>query len=243
MPAKKKMTKLEGSEIFYGTKTILFSVVRSERKTLEIAVLPSGNVQVTAPLNSPLELIEDKVRKRAPWITQQKFWFDQFLPHIPIRQYLGGESHPYLGRHFRLKISEANAAGVRLAGGFFWIDCGGKPDPHKVKALLNQWYREKAKPLFLQILAERLKKMKIEKAPQLQIRAMRTRWGSLSKGGILTLNIRLVGAPRECIEYVVTHELCHLNHHNHSPAFYKQLEAFLPDWERRKLKLEHTVGL
>jgi len=60
----------------------------------------------------------------------------------------------------------------------------------------------------------------------------------LSKGGTLTLNISLVRAPLECIDYVITHELCHLVHHDHSPRFYQLLEKVMPEWERRKHRLE-----
>jgi predicted metal-dependent hydrolase len=74
---------------------------------------------------------------------------------------------------------------------------------------------------------------------RLQIRDMKTRWGSLSKGGILTLNIKLIAAPKECIEYVVVHELCHLKYPNHDKKFYRLLETRLPDWEKRKQKLEN----
>ncbi|NMA20609.1 MAG: M48 family metallopeptidase, partial [Lentisphaerae bacterium] len=48
----------------------------------------------------------------------------------------------------------------------------------------------------------------------------------------------LIRAPKECIDYVVTHELCHLQHRDHSPEFYKLLESTIPDWEKIKQKLE-----
>jgi len=74
--------------------------------------------------------------------------------------------------------------------------------------------------------------------PRLQVRRNEKRWGSLSRGGILTLNTDLIRAPRECIDYVITHELCHLKCHDHSPEFYRLLEKVMPDWEKRKHKLE-----
>jgi hypothetical protein len=70
---------------------------------------------------------------------------------------------------------------------------------------------------------------------------MKTRWGSLAKSGALTLNTDLVRAPLECIEYVITHELCHLKHHDHSSGFYKLLEKVMPDWEKRKRRLEMAL--
>lgn len=74
--------------------------------------------------------------------------------------------------------------------------------------------------------------------PCLHIRKLKTRWGSLSPRGILTLNVDLIRAPGECIDYVIAHELCHLKHRDHGADFYRLLERMMPDWERRKLKLE-----
>ena len=78
--------------------------------------------------------------------------------------------------------------------------------------------------------------------PALKIRKMKTLWGSFSVKRGITLNLELIKAPRECIEYVVIHELCHLFHLNHGPKFYNLLEQFLPDWTKRKHKLETTLA-
>ena len=77
--------------------------------------------------------------------------------------------------------------------------------------------------------------------PTLRIARMKNRWGSLSRNATLTLNPELIKAPRECIEYVVIHELCHLLHHNHGPEFQSLLERSLPDWINRKHKLEMAL--
>ena len=71
---------------------------------------------------------------------------------------------------------------------------------------------------------------------------MRKRWGSLSANGMLTLNADLIRAPRECIDYVITHELSHLRYKNHGPEFYRFLDKVMPDWEKRKHKLEVTLA-
>ncbi len=71
---------------------------------------------------------------------------------------------------------------------------------------------------------------------------MKRRWGSLSRSGVITLNIMLVMAPMECIDYVVAHELCHLVHKNHGPQFYTLLDRIMSDWRQRKALLESTLA-
>ena len=76
------------------------------------------------------------------------------------------------------------------------------------------------------------------KKPKLRVRTMKSCWGScLVNKGIITLNRKLLMKPRECIEYVVVHELCHLIHPNHSKQFYGFMEQFMPDWKERKARL------
>ena len=80
--------------------------------------------------------------------------------------------------------------------------------------------------------------------PLLRIRRMKSRWGSCLPGkGIITLNKRLLEAPRGCIQYVILHELCHLIHPDHSKRFYGLLAAWMPDWKEWKTRLEETVLL
>lgn len=226
----------------YGSTTIAFQVVFAKRRTLEISVLPTGEVEVTAPIGTVMERIEDKVKLRARWILRQKNYFGQFNPRTAPRQYLSGETHLYLGRRYRLKVEKADEAGVRLSRGILTVRDSIIPSRERVEELVGQWYREKALDLFRNLFEEQLTLGGQETSkPRLQVKAMRTRWGSLSKGGILTLNPDLIRAPKECIEYVVCHELCHLRHHDHGRGFYKLLAKRMPDWARRKDRLEETM--
>ena len=75
-------------------------------------------------------------------------------------------------------------------------------------------------------------------APQLRVRKMRSRWGSCSRSAVITLNLELIRMPLPCIDYVITHELCHLVEFNHGPRFYALQARFIPDWKERKRLLE-----
>jgi predicted metal-dependent hydrolase len=226
--------------IIYGKENIAFNVIYVGRKTMEIAVLPDECVLVKAPFGTELQVIKNRLIKRARWIRKQLDYFRQFNPRTPPRRYVGGETHLYLGRQYRLKISGGMANGVKLTKGFFHINCNGTGSPEQVKKLLERWYLEKAKIKFAETLERCIpdfQRMALP-APSLNIRKMNSRWGSLSTRNTLTLNVDLIRAPRECIEYVITHELCHLKHPNHDADFYHMLEQLMPDWEKRKHRLE-----
>lgn len=236
------MSNYKGS-IPYGRHNIAFDVVFGNRRSMEISVRPDGSVVVRAPKGTAPETIERLLLRRAGWIKKQLDYFSQFAPRTPSRSYIGGETHLYLGRQFRLKIETGQANEVKLARGFFHITCKGGTEPDLVKKLLDGWYLERARARFSESLDRcfiAFDRMGLERPP-MKIRRMRTRWGSLSGKGTLTLNVELIRTPRECIDYVITHELCHLQHKNHGPKFYRLLEQVMPDWERRKQKLEAAL--
>lgn len=223
----------------YGDRKIPYSVSFRKRGTLEISVLPDLSVEVVAPIGTPMETVNQKVGKKASWIVEKQDWFAKFPKAPPPRQYLGGETHLYMGRRYRLKVLRGSEKSVKIVGGFIQVTSSDEK-PDSIKILMEEWLRERAKSQFVKIFDACVARFPLStKLPRLQIRNMNTRWGSLSKGGILTLNIKLIAAPKECIEYVVVHELCHLKYPNHDKKFYRLLETRLPDWEKRKQKLEN----
>jgi len=225
--------------ITYGREAIAFDLFYLKRKTLEIAGYPDTSVVVKAPLGSDAEEVVRRVRKRAGWIHRQRLYFGQFEPKTPPRRHVGGESHLYLGRKYRLKIRRSQTAQVLLKGGYFHFQSPTLAPDH-IQKLLEEWYFQKASTCFQSVFHQCWEKFKNNAVPKpsLNIRTMKARWGSLSTNGRLTLNVDLIKAPRTCIEYVVIHELCHPSHHQHDSNFYTLLNHYLPDWVHRKQKLE-----
>ncbi len=228
--------------VSFGQHTILFSLVYSRRKTLAISVLPDLSVAVTAPDGKELDLIKDRVRGRAPWILKQQERFKKFLPTAPPRRYVSGETHYYLGKQYRLKVVRGEKEDVKLRGGFIHVRARDGADSERIKALLNGWLLEHARRRFQRSLERCWEKFRKGKAPrpELRIRRMTKRWGSFSRRGAVYLNPELVKAPSHCIDYVVTHELCHLRHANHTKDFYNLLGGVMPDWRARKARLERV---
>jgi predicted metal-dependent hydrolase len=228
--------------VTYGRSVIRYKVLeRPGRRTLTIEVHPDRRVVVRAPTGCTAALIAGRVRKRAAWITRQLVEFEGYMPRTPARQYVAGESHLYLGRQYRLALVHGDAPGVTLTRGRLLVRVPGAPNPARVRAILDAWYAEQARRVFGQVLEDALQRFKGVGTPRLLVRAMRTRWGSLSAAGTMTLNLALIRAPRTCVEYVVIHELCHLRYRDHDARYYRLLAKTMPDWQQRKRRLETAL--
>lgn len=226
----------------YGADTIRYEVCfLASRRTLGIEVHPDSRVLVRAPLGCSPALIAQKIQKRARWISRQLADFERYRPRTPARQYVSGESHLYLGRQYRLKLVAGCTAGVRLSRSRLLVGLAGQPDSELVRSLLHRWYLDRARIVFAEELEASMHHFKGAHAPLLSVRTMKSRWGSLSRAGTMTLNVNLVRASRSCIRYVITHELCHLRHRDHDPKFFKLLGQVMPDWGRWKQQLESAL--
>lgn len=224
--------------------TIEYRLKRTDRSTLAITVQPDGSVEVTAPKTAEIEKVEHRIAKRARWIADQQRFFGLYRPTTPQRRYVAGETHLYLGRQYRLRIHEGEDEGVSLRAGQLVAITPKPTDAVRVRELVRRWYRAKARTKLserYELAVPRFERLGIER-PTLLIRDMTRSWGSHSMNGRITLNRDLIRAPSSGIDYVVVHELCHAVHTNHGPTFFALLERMMPDWRRRKERLERLLA-
>ena len=227
--------------IQFGSKQIDFQLEFSSRKSLGITVTPDLEVLVKAPIDTPIEKVKEMIRKKAPWIIRQQSFFLAFHPKMTERKYVGGETHLYLGRQYRLKIIVEGVESVKLKGKFIEVIT---LDKARVKQLVSDWYLMNAKKklhAIAQELIEKFKKYNVEPT-SIVLREMLTRWGSCTAKGKIILNPELIKAPKGCIEYVIIHELCHLVHHDHTQKFLDLQTKEMPYWEKWKMKLEKLLA-
>jgi predicted metal-dependent hydrolase len=194
--------------INFTGERIEFKIRRAKRKTLAIAVRPDLSIVVTAPSRANVDVIKAKVIKRAAWIRKQRIYFERFLPPVPPRRYISGETHRYLGRQYRLKFLSAIQESVKLKGQYLRVETPHRHDAKRVRFLLDAWYLEHARLIFLRSIDACLPALhgRIKGAPTLYLRRMPKRWGSWTQRGAIYLNPELVSAPSSCIDYVVMHE-------------------------------------
>lgn len=210
-----------------------------------IKVHPDCRVVVSAPQDTDDQQVLNAVEKRGRWIYQQLRDFRKQLEYITPRQYISGESHYYLGKQYMLKVivAPSDTQGVKMLRGKLEVTLRYK-SAEKVLQLLTDWYKTRAREVFAKRLSAMLEQaLWVSDSPPLRILTMQTQWGSCSPNGRVTLNPNLVKAPRECIDYVILHELCHLAEHNHSERFYRLMGQVMPDWEKTKKRLDGMAGM
>lgn len=233
--------------VAYGDEVITFSLRRQAARTvtrIAIHVEPDSSVLVDAPESAALADVLAAVKKRARWISQHVGAAKARLAHVLPREYVSGESLHYLGRRYRLKlIIDPQARAVARMRGAFIVVTAPSEASETVKMSLDTWYRQRARAIFAERLAAVAAPLRwVKHLPPTRLQFMRVQWGSCSPSGRITLNPVLVQAPRECIDYVLLHELCHLLHHNHSPQFYKSLDRHMPRWRAVKEKLDEMAA-
>lgn len=221
-------------------------LIRRERKSLQLEVLPNMSVQMVAPPKLSLERCQDFLRRKKGWVASQQAFFAKFHPLTKPREYVAGETHLYLGKRLRLKVFNKGPVGVRATRTHLEVCLGrGHAAPRLIEAAVWTWYRDQAVGLFEARLQGCLAKigLKAGEGPRkLVVRRFKARWGGMSRTGVLSLNLDLIRAPLECIDYVILHELCHIRHPRHDRDFWQLLERLVPDWRKRKDKLERLTA-
>lgn len=229
--------------VSYSNLQIPVTLWFEKRNRLRITVQPDKSIVAKAPLDHTIEEVQAKLVKRAPWMIHQLEYFDQYHPIMPERLYISGETYYYLGRQYRLKVTAGSENDVKLIGKFFMLTTTQPENLERKQQILQGWYTRHAR-VFIQnratLFVDRLIELGV-KTPEIKSRRMEKRWGSCKPSGVITFNTELIKAPTHCIDYVVLHELCHLVHEGHNAKFYHLLDVLMPDWKKRKERLEKVI--
>jgi hypothetical protein len=212
-----------------------------KKATIRVHVHPNGMVQVDAPKNTQLPAIKTAVQRRARWVLKHLSDIEERNRDVRPRQWVSGESQLYLGRRYVLKVisdPEQKKVTAKLIGGQLRVQ-GPDLSAERIQKAVRQWYRERALDVFQRRLERMVEHLPwTATVPVWRMMEMQTQWGSCSPEGTVLLNPHLVKAPTKAIDYVILHELCHLEEHNHSPRFYGLLDRFMPEWRSVKEKLD-----
>ena len=227
---------------YYNEQQISYELIRKNVKNINLRIRADGSVTVSANRNVSEIVVEEFIIKKADYIIASLAKFHELKLYAPTpKEYVSGESFYLLGKNLRLKVFEDPTQDIYSDGVYLYLKVKDKDDFANKENVVTKYFDELCMKYFKEILTQMLSifsKYGVE-LPTLKIRNMETRWGScLPKKGVVTLNKRLIEAPRNCIEYVILHEYCHFIHPNHSKQFYAFLSMLMPDWKERKKVLE-----
>ena len=223
-----------------------YTFERKDIHNINLRIRPDGCVYVSAPENAEIAAVERFLSAKTEYIQSAKEKFAAQKVPAYEKQYVSGENVTLLGRNLRIQIVKDKAEYVTSDGIYVFIHVRRADYYNRKKNLLNAWLNEQCSSVFTEIMQQTAKRFAGYgiTMPELRIRNMVSRWGSCQKAkGTIALNRRLIEAPKNCIEYVVMHEFCHLVYPNHSKQFYALLQVMLPDWRESKDLLEKCVVL
>lgn len=218
---------------------IRYNVILSRRRSMSIIVRPDKSVTVRAPLRTSLKTIDRFVQSRSDWIRKHL----NNEPGIKLshndKKFADGEIFLYLGKEFKLQKILSAEQSVNLNGGFLEVGQRDLTETGITGNLISRWYRSSARMILSEMVRNTLERYRelSFKPSGLMIRQLKSRWGSCSSKGRITLNSELIKLDPVLIDYVIVHELCHLKHHNHGRDFHKLIGELIPEYKSLRKEL------
>ena len=213
-------------------------IIRSSKRKTSAIKIQKGLVYIMVPHGLSHSAIETLVLNKTRWITE-KLTHQQSLLALPARTFCSGERYGYLGCEYVLTIIIGSHAAIKLDQDQLVVTLHDQHLESKaiIKALLINWYKQQA------AVALKLKMLRYAAIigvhpTSITIKTYKARWGSCSLSGAIQFNWKLMMAPESIVDYVVVHELCHLLHHNHSPAFWAAVAQYCPDYRNHSVWLK-----
>ena len=211
-------------------KDITYILQKNDRKTGSIYVERDGRITVLVPKRTSNAEVEEILEQKRKWIyTSLAEWEDLNAARV-AREFVNGEGFLYLGRSYRLRLVDEQDEPLALKQGYFCL-CRAKNG--KPENAFKNFYRDKG----LAKIQERIGKYQAKMGVQIEnvrVIELQNRWASCSKHGNLNFHWKCVMAPLTILDYIIVHELAHLIHSNHSPAFWGEVEKVIPDYRERK---------
>ncbi len=211
---------------------ITVDVVKKGIKNIHLSVYPpTGSVRISAPLRMDINNIRVFAITKLPWIKNQQQKLSEQARETP-REYLNRESHFVWGKRYLLTIYESKQSqSVELKHNRMLLYVRPGADENKKMAIIEEWYRTQLKHAMMPLLAkwEQLIGVKVE---QFYVQRMKTKWGSCnSNAHSIRLNTDLAKKPKECLEYIVVHEMVHILESTHNARFVMLMDRFMPKWQ------------
>ncbi len=215
-----------------------YRVIYSDRRTLGLIVERDGTVVVRAPAGTSKTVIRQTVESKRLWL-YRKLAHDRKYPHRKVRkEFVSGETIPYLGRNYRLEVVNNEVAGVQFHSRFVI----SRQNQRIAAQLFKDWYSARARER-LTVRAQDFAESLGVHFNKVLVSDLQVRWGSCTPKNNLNFNWRIMKAPPYVVDYVVVHELAHLLEPNHTPRFWNIVAVQSPRYEQAKEWLRENGNL
>lgn len=210
---------------------ILVDVVLKDIRNIHLSVHPpAGRVRISAPSGMNIETIRLYAISRLGWIKKQQRKLRGQERETP-REYLNRESHYLWGKRYLLKIIERDApSAVDVQHSAIHLYIRPDASQEKKQFTLDEWYRRQLKVALPDLIALWEKRVGV-RVNEFGIKKMKTKWGTCNPDARrIWVNLELAKKPKECLEYIVVHEMVHLLEHHHNERFIALMDDMLPKW-------------
>ena len=214
---------------------VAVDVVLKDIKNVHLSVHPpTGRVRLAAPQRMDMDAIRLFAISKLGWIKKQQRKLQEQERETP-REYLERESHYVWGKRYLLSVDEVNEPpSVELKHNKMLLRVRPESDEAKRQQIVEDWYREQVKNATADLITKWEPKIGVTVAG-FYVRRMKTRWGSCnSQAQTIRLNTDLAKKPRECLEYIVVHEMIHILEPTHNERFQAYMNEFMPEWEHQR---------
>ena len=210
---------------------ISVDVVLKDIQNVHLSVYPpTGRVRISAPSHMSMDTIRVFAISKLDWIKKHQKALEKQARETP-RDFVDRESHFVWGKRYLLQVVERNAApSVTLKGSKMTLAVRSEAVTGKRHAILEGWYRELLKLAIPELIAKWEPRLGVV-VERFYVQRMKTKWGSCNpEKRSIRLNTELARKPRECLEYLVVHEMAHLIERKHNTRFIALMDRFLPHW-------------
>jgi predicted metal-dependent hydrolase len=217
---------------------IAVEVTFKDIKNVHLSVYPpTGRVRISAPARMSLDTIRVFAISKLGWIKQQQRKLRQQERETP-REYLNLESHYLWGKRYLLRVIEgASVPSVEVQHSRLVLWVHPETTEEKKQEIVAQWYRDQVKAAVPSLIARWAPDMGVS-VERLFVQQMKTKWGSCNpRAGTIRLNTELAKKPKECLEYIVVHEMAHLLEPTHNVRFIAIMDRLMPNWRLRRDQL------
>jgi predicted metal-dependent hydrolase len=217
-----------------------YALVRSARRRSLSIEISRAQVVVRAPYFVAEADVEKFVQAKSIWVQEKLAQQAQQVSVIPQRTYSSGSELPFFGATLTLVINRQAQANVVQLGSQLLVGLSSRSrlsDEEQARRLVSLWYQRQAL-YFLTLKTDAAVRILGVKYTALTLKVTRSKWGHCTARGAIQYNWHIFLAPEPIVDYLVAHEVCHLRHHNHSPAFWQLVATLCPDFKKHRAWLK-----